>query len=83
MSGTDMPDAITNPKTPRDQDNQPIKHDTWYLVRQGRGKPVRVLVREDPDDGELVCQPKSGGLWQRVNEMDPEVIWERVEEDEL
>ena len=77
---TQLPEAITNPSTPVDIEGNQIVDGVWYSVWGGRRKPTRVLVRFDPDDGEFLCQPKGGGFWQRVNEMDPSANWERVED---
>lgn len=83
MCANDLPDAITNPKTPRDHQRRPIADGHWYRIYHGRLKPIRVLVREDLDQGELVCRAKGGERWQLVNQMDPDIRWERVEDDEV
>lgn len=83
MATTELPDAITNPTTPEDQQGRRIEDGRWYRVYHGRLKPVRVLVREDPDMGELLCKAKDAERWQRVDLMDSSVRWERIEDDEL
>ena len=77
-----MPGAITNTQTPKDQNGDLIADGKWYLLYRGRShKPqAKVLVCEDPDEGELICKGKESDLWQRVNEMDPSVRWELCEE---
>ncbi|QDV84959.1 hypothetical protein [Planctomycetes bacterium TBK1r] len=82
MMVNELPDAITNPQTPRDQRGDRIDDGNWYRLTQHRTKPVKVLVRLDPDQDILLCQPLGGGLWQRIDQMDPQIRWERLEGDE-
>ncbi|MEO1527592.1 MAG: hypothetical protein AAFX06_19355 [Planctomycetota bacterium] len=78
-----LPDAITNPLTPRDQHGEPIT-DGWYrLVQARRRLPAYVQVRFDPDAGELLCVPRGGERPQRVDEMDPGIRWESIAESDL
>lgn len=83
MVTSELPDAITNPTTPCDQQGRQIEDGRWYCVYHGRLKPVRVLVREDPELGELLCKEKGKERWQRVDTMYSDVRWERIEDDEL
>ena len=83
MCANDLPEAITCPKTPRDQNGDLIASGRWYRVFVGRGKPCRVLVEEDPEVDELLCKPKGGERGQLVNQMDPSATWELIGDDEL
>lgn len=75
-----LPDSITNPITPVDQHGELIGDGRWYRLVQGRRRvPVYVLVRFDPEAGELICLPRGSERVQRVDEMDPGVRWELVD----
>lgn len=82
MGPFELPEQITNLKTPLDQNGDPIADGQWYLVGKRGVKPTRVIVRYDVDQDEYTCQPKGGGFWQRVSEMDPNASWEKVEDDD-
>ena len=81
MAITDMPDAITNPTTPVDQNGDAIQSDQWYRVTLGRRKAVLMLVREVPEESELYCRPKDSERWQPVHQMDPNCRWVKTDED--
>lgn len=83
MATTDMPDAITNPITPRDQHNSSIADGNWYRLYEHNAKPVTMLVRSDPDEDILLCQKLGDSQWQRVDSMSPNIRWELLEGDEV
>ena len=78
-----LPDSITNPLTPRDQFGNLIADGCWYRLVQRRRRAVYCQVRFDPDSGELLCLPRGAERAQRVDEMDPGVRWELIDESEV
>lgn len=81
MGAFELPEQITNQKTPLDQSGEQIADGRWYLVGKRGVKPTRVSVHYDCDQDEYLCRPKGGRHMQRVSEMDPDARWERVEGD--
>ncbi|MDM4015810.1 hypothetical protein [Roseiconus lacunae] len=82
---SDLPGAITNTGHPTDRNDEPIAAGSVYFVRVGRGQPKRVLVIDDFENDLMLCvpcnqngQPVGDARPQRIDEMSPDVIWERA-----
>ena len=78
-----MSDSLTNPLTPRDQFGALIADGCWYRLVQRRRRAAYCQVCFDPDSGELLCLPRGAERAQRVDEMDPGVRWELIDESEV
>ncbi len=73
-----MPDQLTNSGTVRDSQGRPLEPGRRYSISQrGGGAVCRVQVYED-EQSNLCCCRVAGEQGQRIDEMDPSVVWVRL-----
>ena len=78
MPATDLPDAITCTKTPKDQNGDFIEPGKVYLLTRKGTASVRVKVSEDPATSDLYYGEKNADRVRRVDQCDPTATWELV-----